>query len=312
MALAAVIAASALGGCGSGAPVAAPEPATAATVPPAIGRTPPPAPTTTAAVRGGAAADTASPIPARAAARRRRYPPVRPVAIDGAVTTRRVVALSFDADMTPRMLGELRAGRVRSWYAAPLIHELERTATPATLFLTGLWARTYPQVTRRLAAQPRFEIGSHTWDHLAWTSSCYGLPAVSTDAAKRRELRRTAAVLRRLTGRSPVLFRFPGLCHRTGDLRLVAAHRQQAIDGTASGDALQRDPSVIVRTVLADLAPGRIFVMHMMGGPNAPATAAAVRQLIPTIRARGYRLATVGALLRHRVRDAPSEQAGGA
>lgn len=52
--------------------------------------------------------------------------------------------------------------------------------------------------------------------------------------------------------------------------------------------------------------------MHMMGGPNAPATGAALAQLIPQIRQRGYRMVTVGELLRHPTRNAPAAQGGGA
>jgi peptidoglycan/xylan/chitin deacetylase (PgdA/CDA1 family) len=236
----------------------------------------------------------------------------RAVAVDAARTRQRVIALSFDADMTPGMLQQLRSGKVASWYDADLIATLRRTETPATLFVSGLWAQTYPRVTKRLAADPQLEIGSHTWDHLAWTSTCYGLPSVSTTAEKQAEIDRTSGALERATGRRPVLFRFPGLCHEPSDLERVAAAGEQVIDGTASGDALQDDPAVIVRTVLGALSPGRIFVMHMMGGPNAPATGAAVRQLIPQIRERGYRMVTVGELLRHPTRNAPASQGGGA
>ena len=50
---------------------------------------------------------------------------------------------------------------------------------------------------------------------------------------------------------------------------------------------------MIERTVLDQVRPGAIIVMHMMGGPSAPATGEAVRRLIPELRARGYRFATL-------------------
>lgn len=268
-----------------------------------------PAPATTTGTTPAAPPATGTQPLADPALSRRRP---RAVAVDAARTHQRVIALSFDADMTPAMLRQLRSGKVSSWYDADLIATLRRTDTPATLFISGLWAQTYPRVTRRLAEDPQLEIGSHTWDHLAWTSTCYGLPSVTTTAEKQAEIDRTTAALQRATGRRPALFRFPGLCHEPSDLQLVAASGQQVIDGTASGDALQDDPAVIVRTVLGALSPGRIFVMHMMGGPNAPATGAALAQLIPQIRQRGYRMVTVGELLRHPTRNAPAAQGGGA
>jgi peptidoglycan/xylan/chitin deacetylase (PgdA/CDA1 family) len=38
-------------------------------------------------------------------------------------------------------------------------------------------------------------------------------------------------------------------------------------------------------------------VMHLVGAPNAPATAAALREIIPALRARGYELVTLERLL---------------
>jgi peptidoglycan/xylan/chitin deacetylase (PgdA/CDA1 family) len=64
-----------------------------------------------------------------------------------------------------------------------------------------------------------------------------------------------------------------------------------------SGDAFERDPAVIVRAVLGQVRPGSIVIAHCIGAPNAPATAAAMRVIIPALRARGYRFVTVAQLL---------------
>ncbi len=92
-------------------------------------------------------------------------------------TDRPRVALTFDADMTPAMLRRLRTGEVGSHHNATLIAELRRLQVPATLFLTGLWTQHYPDVTRELAADPLFELGTHTWQHGPFTADCYGLPS---------------------------------------------------------------------------------------------------------------------------------------
>ena len=64
----------------------------------------------------------------------------------------RLVALTFDADMTRSKLAELRAGRTAStWYDPRVVEELRRTRTPATFFLAGLWARVHPRAAGRLA-----------------------------------------------------------------------------------------------------------------------------------------------------------------
>ena len=164
-----------------------------------------------------------------------------------------------------------------------MIRTLRRTRTPATLFLTGMWAKAYPRAVRSLARDRLFELGAHTWDHRAWTGACYGLPAVGTRRAKLAELRRTARIIVRLSGaRRGTSASRAVPCTR--GLRLVAREGEQVVDGLASGDAFQSDPGVIERTVLDAVGPGSIVVMHMMGGPNAPATGQALARLIPELR----------------------------
>jgi peptidoglycan-N-acetylglucosamine deacetylase len=195
------------------------------------------------------------------------------------------------------MRARIVAGLAPEQVDRPLLETLRRTRTPATLFLTGMWAQRYPREVRALAASPLFELGNHTWDHRAWTLRCYGLPAVLSPADKRAEVQRTAHILVRLTGRAPVWFRLPGLCHDDGDLRIAARAGEQTVDGLPSGDAFQASAAVIVRTVLGEVRPGSIIVMHMMGPPNAPATGAAVKALIPELRVRGYRFVRLSQLL---------------
>lgn len=221
-------------------------------------------------------------------------PVPRARALQHGPTRGRRIALTFDADLTSE---DLRGGRTtRSFYERGIVRTLRQTHTPATLFVTGLWARKYPDVVRELASERRFEFASHTDTHRAWTSNCYGLPRVRGYSAKRSEVLRTSRVLRRLTGESPFWFRFPGLCHHPRDLGIVARSGLQAVDGIGSGDAYQRDPDVIVSKVLRDARPGAIFVFHMHGAPDAPATNEALPRVIRGLRRRGFRLVTVSQL----------------
>ena len=63
----------------------------------------------------------------------------QPLSFDHAATDKKIVALTFDADMTPGMLNELRSKRVTSWYNEKVIAALRQEKVPATLFMTGLW-----------------------------------------------------------------------------------------------------------------------------------------------------------------------------
>lgn len=221
----------------------------------------------------------------------------RPVAIQEGSAKGKRVALTFDADMTPDMLSRLQNGQVPEQFNREVIRRLRKTKTPATLFITGMWAKLYPKQVKKLARDPLFEIGNHTWDHKAWTGDCYGLAAVSDSGEKTAEVARTARVLTKLSGRAPFWFRFPGLCHGDEDLRIVAGEDEQVVDGLGSGDAFQRDPQVIVNTVMNEVKPGSIIVMHMMGAPNAPASGEALKTLIPALEDKGYELVSLSRLI---------------
>ncbi len=199
--------------------------------------------------------------------------------------------------MTDGMLAQLRSGEVGSWYNEAVIRELRKTDTPATLFLTGQWAQSYPKATKELGRDPLFELANHSWDHAAWTPDCYDLPSVSGESAKRREVERAADEIERLTGERPRWFRFPGGCHATADPRLVARLDEQVVGwDVVSGDAFGSDPDAVAQAVIERAKAGSIVVMHLHGGPNAPTTAPALRQIIPALRDRGYRFVTLSEL----------------
>jgi peptidoglycan-N-acetylglucosamine deacetylase len=248
------------------------------------------------------------PVPRRPARRRahlRHPPPSRATApprasaalVEHGPRTRRWIALTFDADMTPGMLARLRSGAQRSWYDARIVRELHATRTPATVFLTGLWTTAYPHVVRRLAHDPLFELENHSWDHFAWRAPCYGLP-VAPPARHAWEVRAAAREIRAVAGVAPRWFRFPGGCGNAADRRLVARLGEQPLGWDVdSGDAFQPSPEPVIANVLARARPGSIVVMHFIGAPNAPATAAVLQAIIPALRARGYRFVTLRRLL---------------
>jgi len=207
--------------------------------------------------------------------------------------------LTFDADMTPVMLDRLQSGEITSYYNAALIGELRRRRVPATLFLTGLWMQQYPQVTRELAADPLFEVGTHTWQHLAFTANCYGLPRTQRSRML-QEVIRAQRLLDELAGaRSTRLFRFPGGCYDTAALRAIEAAGVTVVQfDVAAGDGFQPNAGPIVRTVLDSARPGSIVVLHMNGANTSPRTADAVGPIVKRLRERGFHLTTVSGLFR--------------
>jgi peptidoglycan/xylan/chitin deacetylase (PgdA/CDA1 family) len=118
-----------------------------------------------------------------------------------------VVCLSFDFDAISLWLGGFRAkslsaisrgefGRVG---AARLLAMLHQWKIPSTWFVPGHSAETYPELTRRIAAEGH-EIGNHGYFH--------SHPKSPEDEEK--ILVRGNEALMRITGKRPVGFRSPG------------------------------------------------------------------------------------------------------
>jgi peptidoglycan/xylan/chitin deacetylase (PgdA/CDA1 family) len=205
------------------------------------------------------------------------------------------VALTFDADMTPGMLQQLRSGQVRSWYNQEVRDVVEAEHVPATIFLTGLWAQTYPDVARSLARDPLFEIGSHTHDHAAFRTPCYGLAGTADRAG---EILTAEREIQDVTGVAPALLRFPGDCYDASDVALARSLGMTVISGDVrGGDGFNNSAAVIAATVLRNVQPGSIVLLHLHGGPNAPMTAPALRIIIEGIRQRGLGFGTVSDVL---------------
>ncbi len=220
-----------------------------------------------------------------------------PSVVNSGPADRPRVALTFDADMTPAMLRRLHTGEVGSYYNATLIAELRRRKVPATLFLTGLWMQHYPDVTRELAADPLFELGTHTWQHGAFTARCYGLP-VTPPSQMLEEVLRAQRLLDELAGdRSTRLFRFPGGCYDRAALRAIAPAGVTVVQfDVPGGDGFQPRPAAIVRAVVSGARNGSIVVLHMNGANTSPRTADAVGPIAQRLRRQGYVLTTVSGL----------------
>jgi len=227
---------------------------------------------------------------AKAEADLARPPPVEPVAlapVPAQVVAHgprsvRTVALTFDACST----------RDVSKYDERITQELVRTGTPATIFLGGSWAREEAAHVRELASHSElFELGNHTYTHPH-------LPAVKDDARVRQELARTQAEVQALTGRTPLLLRPPYGEYDSRVVKLAADLGLITVEyDLASGDPDQHaTKEKLVEWVLKKVQPGSIVVMHI--NHRRFHTSEGLPGIIDGLHARGYRLVTVGELLR--------------
>ncbi|WP_223268498.1 polysaccharide deacetylase family protein, partial [Streptosporangium nondiastaticum] len=205
------------------------------------------------------------------------------------------VALTFDADMTADQ--DRRAARGERFDNPELVATLRRLKVPATVFMTGKWAEQYPDQAKSIGADPLFEVANHSYSHHAFSTPCYGLPAVAPGSA-RQDVERASAAFRKAGVEHTVpYFRFPGGCHDDAVLREIAPTKVTAVQwDVISGDAFAKKSGPVADQVLAQVKPGSVVVMHCTHSA-APATEEAVRRIVPELRARGYELVRVSDLI---------------
>lgn len=218
-------------------------------------------------------------LPARGA-KAFRLRPVRAVGCTGGsaglVTNgpreRKVVALTFDDGPSD--------------YTDDFLRVLEEKDVRATFFEVGQVMPGREEAMRRILAQGS-EIGDHTMDHVEYP----GYAQIAGAAAR----------IRAYTHFRPCLFRPPG----GGVDESVVATAGSLGMRTVNWDVDPRDWSTpgsnaIYADVVGHVQPGSIVVMHDGGGPRGE-TLAALPRIIDTLRARGYRFATVTDLLGGRI-----------
>ncbi|MFE6702471.1 polysaccharide deacetylase family protein [Streptomyces sp. NPDC057718] len=270
--VAGVLTGAALAGCGGPAPAPAPPPTSAAPAPAAPEKPP-----------------TMAPGPAGRT-------PVFERRTTGGGSAEKVVALTFDADMTADQ--GPRAASGERFDNPELVSALRRLKVPSTVFMTGRWAEEYPAQAKAIGADPLFEVANHSYSHHAFSSPCYGLPVVGKTAMT-RDVERAFTAFRKAGVRNVVpYFRFPGGCYDDKALRALAPADVTAVQwDVVSGDAFATDADAVAEQVLEGVRPGSLVVMHCTRSA-APATEAAVGRIVPELRKRGYRFVKVSELMK--------------
>lgn len=211
------------------------------------------------------------------------------------------VALTFDAEMTDGMKYALLSGKTKSSYDKRIVDTLKQTDTKATLFLTGMWIELYPNIAKELAANPLFEIGSHSYTDSSFDGYCFGLKQLTEDQ-ERGSIRKTQTLLKTVAGIDNHLFRFPGGCSSQEDIKIVNEFNLSPIRWDVSGgDGFNNNPKLIEQRAIDGVQNGSIIVLHLNGSPNAPMTAEALPIIISSLKNRGYEFVKVSELLNRTV-----------
>lgn len=206
---------------------------------------------------------------------------------DGKPQMTKVVALTFDDGPDPE-------------YTDQILKILKDNGVHATFFVTGDNAEKYHNILYRCWKEGH-EIGNHTLTH------CH-IAEVSPMRAE-LEVNSTQRIIESIIGHSTKLFRPPygegadSNPDSAGEIELML--RMQKLGYITVGfnidpkDYLQPDPDTIVERVHAQLKDpairGHIVLLHDSGGDRGQ-TVEALKKLIPTLKADGYKFVRVSDL----------------
>ncbi len=205
------------------------------------------------------------------------------------------IAITFDADLTPIMKGELDSGRVKSFYDKKIIKVLEQNSTPATIFVTGLWAETYTKELKEISSNKLFEIENHSYNHGAFKTPCFNLKKVKN---KQEEITKAEDVIKNITGQAPRFFRFPGGCFTKKDVALVNKLGLEVVDwDVVSGDPYLTTNKEISNRIIENTKNGSIIIMHLSGVKNVSDTEVALSSAIKSLKKKGFNFVKVSDLL---------------
>ncbi|MFI5213840.1 MAG: polysaccharide deacetylase family protein [Gemmatimonadales bacterium] len=190
-----------------------------------------------------------------------------------------------------------------------ILDTLNALGVKATFFVVGQNVEKYPDAVRRMVAEGH-EVGNHTFTH----------PNMA-EVGKRRvrlELNATERAIEAVTGRSSRLFRAPYNADAepstdaeaepliiANDLgyytvgELIDPQDWRLVEASPSGEApLPRTAKQLADTIIymAKTQRANVILLHSAGGDRSR-TLAALGQLVPQLKAQGYRFVTVSQLL---------------
>ncbi len=193
------------------------------------------------------------------------------------------IALTFDDGPSPL-------------YTPAILDYLEEEDIRATFFIVGSQARMCPEILKR-EEQAGHELGNHTDTHPR-LSKC--VDDAAQRAALQEEMERCAETVYELTEIQTSLFRPPeGYCTETisavcsdMDYRIILWN----ID-TRDWDKKTPSAGAIAKNILENVTAGDIILFHDCVSRGDSLTLAALKIVVPELKARGYQFVTVSELL---------------
>ncbi|MGE5397463.1 MAG: polysaccharide deacetylase family sporulation protein PdaB [Chitinophagales bacterium] len=186
----------------------------------------------------------------------------------------KVVALTFDiswGNQTP----------------LPVIDILEKNDIQCTFFLSGPWAKQYPEVVKRIKGDGH-EIASHGYRHI-------NLSTLSRGEIK-DEIMKAHEALKGVSGVKPNLIRTPNGDYNDEVIMAAGECNYQVIQWSVDSlDWMNPGPATITERVTNRVKPGSIILMH--ASDTCKQTTDALPDIIKNLKDQGYKFVTVSELM---------------
>lgn len=188
---------------------------------------------------------------------------------------RQTVALTFDDGPDPV-------------HTPALLDVLAELDAKATFFLIGEGVAANPSVARRIARDGH-ELGNHT--------NCHRYLPLASSRSVERELVTTDREIAKATGIVPTIARPPWGGRSPWTVRAFARlAKRLVLWDVNSYDWKGKSSDEVIERVLDRARAGSIILMHEAREGGAT-TVEIVRRLVPALRARGFELVTVSAVI---------------
>lgn len=173
---------------------------------------------------------------------------------------------------------------------ARLLEFLIARQIPATLFINGRWIDANPELFRRLAANPLFEIANHGIRHMPASITgrmVYGIAGTRDAGEVVEEIELNARKIEAISGVRPKLYRSGTAYYDEIAVQISQGLGHEVAGYSLLGDAGATWSAAQVKAVLLRAAPGDIVLLHM-NHPEA-GTGAGVMAAVPELLRRGFR-----------------------
>lgn len=159
---------------------------------------------------------------------------------------------------------------------------LKKHEVPATFFLTGKNVPGNEELVRRICSEGHLA-GTHSWSHSYWFD--FFMPGMM-----KRELLRSAVIIKEVTGRSPLMFRPP---YGVVNPMLARALRNMRLTvvcwSIRSFDTMTKDPDGVLHRILSQVRPGAVILLH----DHSAFSSSRLEMMILKVREQGYQFASL-------------------